>query len=241
VKEFILRNTLIMFLLIAAIQAGCSSPKTKEESVSPEMKTLQELMAKGSYEEALKMMKDITAQVPVSPDTAQILYLEGYLLAYNKSDLQNARPPLRKLLESYPQSTYAVSAQKLIADSQYWQGHYAGAIEEYKKLTNMGDSNLALYAKLKIGNCLLLDDKVGDALTRYHELIDKNPGTAIADSAQLMTANAYLKLQNISQAKKELKKLIAQSQNHNIQESAQKALRQIEEEASFDKGQESSK
>ena len=72
-------------------------------------------------------------------------------------------------------------------------------------------------------------------------MIDKNPGTAIADSAQLMTANAYLKLQNVTQAKKELKKLIAQSQNRDIQESAQKALRKIEEEASFDKDQHNSK
>lgn len=56
-----------------------------------------------------------------------------------------------------------------------------------------------------------------------------------------MIANAYLKLQNVSQAKKELKKLIAQSQNHGIEESAQKALRQIDEEATFDKNEHSSK
>jgi TolA-binding protein len=187
------------------------------------------------------MTKDIAVRAPASPDAAQALYLEGYLLAYDKSDLQDSRPPLRKLLEAYPKSSYVIPAQKLIADSQYWQGHYSGAIEEYKKLAALGDSNLTLYAQLKIGNCLLLDDKVGDALTHYRELIDKNPGMAIADSAQLMTANAYVKLQNISQAKKELKKLIAQSQNHDIQESAQKALRQIEEEASFDKDQHTSK
>jgi outer membrane protein assembly factor BamD (BamD/ComL family) len=233
VREAILKRAFIVFLLTAFIQIGCSGSKSKEVSLSPEVKSIQELMVKGSYDEALKITKDILTKVPVSMDLPIALYLEGYILAFDKSDLQNCRPPLRKLLEEYPQSTYVIPSQKLIADTQYWQGHYGGAIEEYRKLESMGDSSFDLYSKLQIGNCLLLEDKVGDALTYYRELIEKNPGTTIADSAQLMTANAYLKLQNVSQAKKELKKLIAQSQNHDIQESAQKALRQIEEDASL--------
>ncbi len=234
-----MKKTLISVLLVSILW-GCSSHKA-EVAISPEIKNLQELMTKGSYDDALKAARALSGKVPASPDAAQALYLEGYILAYDKADIQNARPPLRKLLEAYPQSSYVLPAQKLIADSQYWQGHYRGAVEEYKKLGAMGDVNLALYSKLQTGNCLLMDDKVDAALNHYRELIEKNPGTAIADSAQLMTANAYLKLQNVSQAKKELKKLIAQSQNHDIQESAQKALRQIEEEASFDKEQHSAK
>lgn len=232
-REAILNRGFIVFSLITFVQIGCSSSKSKEVSLSPEVKSIQELLVKGSYDDALKITKDILTKVPPSRDIPIVLYLEGYILAFDKSDLQNARPPLRKLLEDYPQSTYVIPSQNLIADSQYWQGHYGGAIEEYRKLESMGDSSLELYSKLQIGNCLLLEDKVGDALTYYKELIEKNPGTTIADSAQLMTANAYLKLQNVSQAKKELKKLIALSQNHDIQESAQKALRQIEEDASL--------
>lgn len=232
-----MKKIMMIAVLIAVAQMGCSNAKPKVEPVSVEMKSLQDLMTKGSYDDALKMAADIADRVPATADAPQALYLEGYILAYDKSDLQNSRPPLRKLLEAYPQSSYVVPAQKLIADSQYWQGHYRGAGEEYKKLAAMGDANLSLYAKLQTGNAYLLDDKVGTALTHYQELIDKNPNTAIADSAQLMMANAYLKLQNVSQAKKELKKLIDQSLNKDIQDSAQKALRQIEEEASFEKKQ----
>ena len=228
-----MKKAFLIFLLASLIQWGCSGSKSKDVSISPEMKNIQESLSKGNYDDALKAAKDIVAKVPPSPDAANALYLEGYILAYDKSDLQNTRPPLRKLLEDYPQSTYAISSQKLIADAQYWQGHYGGAIEEYRKLETMNNSNSALYAKLQIGNSFLLEDNVEDALNCYRELIEKNPGTAIAASAQLMTANAYLKLQNMSQAKKELKKLIAQSQSHDIQESAQKALRQIEEDASL--------
>jgi len=239
VREAILKRAFIVFLLIAFIQIGCSDSKSKAVSLSPEMKSIQELLAKGSYDNALKITKDILAKVPATQDAPAALYLEGYVLAFDKSDLQNSRPPLRKLLEDYPQSVYVIPSQKLIADTQYWQGHYGGAIEEYRKLESMGDIGLELSSKLKIGNCLLLEDKVDDALAYYRELIEKISGTTIADSAQLMTVNAYLKLQNVSQAKKELKKLIAQSQNHDIQESAQKALRQIEEDASL--GQDSKK
>jgi len=228
-----LKKAYLIFLLALLIQLGCSGPKPKDASMSPEMKNIQELLSKGNYDDALKAAKDIAVQVPPSPAAANALYLEGYILTFDKSDLQNARPPLRKLLEDYPQSAYVIPSQKLIADAQYWQGHYGGAIEEYRKLETMGNSKLGLYAKLQIGNSLLLEDKVDEALACYRELMEKNPGTTIADSAQLMTANAYLKLQNASQAKKELKKLILQSQNHDIQESAQKALRQIEEDASF--------
>ena len=228
-----MKKVFFVFLFALLIQWGCSEQKSKDVSVSPEMKSIQESLSKGNYDDALKAAKDIVAKAPPSPDAANALYLEGYILAFDKSDLQNARPPLRKLLEDYPQSTYVIPSQKLIADTQYWQGHYGGAVEEYKKLETLGDSSLTLYSKLQIGNALLLEDKVGDALTCYQELIEKNQGTVIADSAQLMTAYAYLKLQNVSQAKKELKKIIAQSQNHDIQESAQKALRQIEEDASL--------
>ncbi len=228
-----MKKSLLVFLLISFVQTGCSGPKKKEVSVSPEIKNIQESLSKGNYDDALKITKEILVKVPPSPDAANALYLQGYILAFDKSDLQNSRPPLRKLLEDYPQSNYAVPSQKLIADAQYWQGHYGGAVEEYRKLETMNNASLALYAKLQIGNSLLLEDKVGDALNCYRELIEKNPGTTIADSAQLMTANAYLKLQNVPQAKKELKKIVEQSQNHDIQESAQKALRQIEEDASL--------
>ncbi len=228
-------------LLLFFIQLACSLPQAKVAPVGPEIKKIQDLVQKGSYDDALKLAKDYVAKVPGPVDADQALYLQGYILAYDKTDLENCRPPLRKLIKDFPNSSLLVPAQKLISDTQYWQGHYHGAVEEYKKLEGMGDANLTLYAKLQIGNSLLLDDKVGDALLRYKDLIEKNPGTPIADSAQLMTANAYLKLQNVSQSKKELKKLIAQSQNHDIQESAQKALRQIEEDASFSKAEHKSK
>ncbi len=237
----LLKRYFLLLLALVLTQGACVGSKAKDVTVGPEVQKIHDLLAKGTYDDALKLAKELSAKTPASPDADQALYLQGYILAYDKSDLESCRPPLRKLLVDFPHSSLLIPTQKMIADTQYWQGHYKGAVEEYKKLESMGDANLALYAKLQIGNSLLLNDKVNDALTRYKDLMDKNPGTPIADSAQLMTANAYLKLQNIPQAKKELKKLIAQSQNHDIQESAQKALRQIEEEASFDKAEHKSK
>jgi uncharacterized protein YifN (PemK superfamily) len=58
----------------------------------------------------------------------------------------------------------------------------------------------------------------------------------LADSAQLMIANSYLRLQNYKQAKTELQKLISFTHDKDIQQATQKALRQIEEEEPFRKG-----
>lgn len=201
------------------------------------VKKLRELLALGNYEDALKVSKEITSQVLTSPSMEEALYLQGYVLAYGKSDFQGVRSPLKQLLDSYPAGLYAASSQKLLADCQYWLGNYDKAIKEYKKLlNNYPGKGFDSYAQIQIANCLLLNDKVGDALAAYRDLVEKNPTDPLADSAQLMIANTYLKLQNFKQAKSEFQKLMSFTQDKDIQRSAQKELRQIEEEEPFKKG-----
>ncbi len=124
-----------------------------------------------------------------------------------------------------------------MSDCRYWDGNYEKAIKEYKKLLALyGDKGFSGYAQFQIANCLLLNEKVGDALTAYRELVEKSPTDPLADSAQLMVANTYLKLQNLSQAKTELQKLMSISKNRLVQSAVQKELRQMEEEEPFRKG-----
>jgi TolA-binding protein len=183
------------------------------------------------------MAKEIASHNPPTAETEEAFYLEGYALLYGKSDFKAARAPLAQLTENYPKGAFSAEAQKLIADSRYWQGHYRIAVKEYKKLiANYRDKGLQDYARLQIGNCLLLDDKVGDAVASYRELAEKSQDATIASSAQLLIANTYLKLQNPAQAKTELQKLISIVKNKDIQLAAQKALRQLDEEEPFKKG-----
>jgi outer membrane protein assembly factor BamD (BamD/ComL family) len=230
-------KTTAFTLVLISIFLGCSKSKPSAKADETPIRELRGILAKGDYDGALKKAKEISNQVPPGVSVEEALYLQGYVLAYGKSEFQKARLPLKQLLDLYPSGSYAPEAQKLLADCQYWQGQYDKGAKEYKKLGSVyGEKGYAGYAQLQLGNCLLLDDKIEDALSVYRELVEKRPTDPSADSAQLMVANAYLKLQNPKQAKTELRKLMSFTQNKDIQRAAQKALRQIEEEEPFRKG-----
>ena len=229
------QSTILLLALLAF--GGCAKPKTAAVLDEGSVKNLRAALAIGDYDGALKTSKDIITQVPPGPFTEEALYLRGYTLAFGKSDFQSARPYLKQILDMYPGSRYRVEAQRLLADCQYWQGHYQTATKEYKKLlTDDPGMGYDSYAQVQIGNCLLLDDKVGEALAAYQDVVEKFPADPMSDSAQLMVANSYLKLQNFKQAKVELQKLAALTHDKDIQMEAQKAIQQLDDQEPFKKG-----
>jgi len=216
---------------------GCSKPKPAATADDLPIKKIRAALNEGNYEDALKNAKEITSQVPPGPLTEEALYLQGYVLAFGRSDFQGARLPLKQLLDLFPGGRFNLESQKLIADCQYWQGHYQTAGKEYKKLAALYPrKGIEGYALTRAGNCFLLEDKVAEALATYREVVDKYPGDPMADTAQLLVANSFLKLENFKQAKAELQKLISLTKNEEVQQEAQKSLRQMEEEEPFRKG-----
>ncbi len=234
--EVFLKVLIFQFILVLGL-LGCSHPKPLAPVDDTSLKKLRAELAQGDYDNTVKDSKEITSQVPPGPFNEEALYLHGYALAFGKSDFQAARSSLKQLLDLYPSGPFAVEAQRLLADCQYWQGHYQTAEKEYRKLlSNFPGKGYDSYALVQVGNCLLLDDKVGDALADYQDIVSKFPTDPMADTAQLMVANSYLKLQNFKQAKKELQKLVALAHDKDIQMEAQKAIRQLEDEDSFKPG-----
>jgi TolA-binding protein len=232
-----LRNNWKLFFLVLVVLSGCAKPKPPAILDEGPIKNLRAALASGDYDGALKTSKEIITQVPPGPSTEEALYLHGYTLAFGKSDFQSARPYFKQLLDMYPGGRFHVEAQRLLADCQYWQGHYQTATKEYKKLlTDDPGKGYDSYAQVQIGNCLLLDDKVGEALAAYQDVVEKFPGDPMSDSAQLLVANSYLKLQNFKQAKVELQKLAAITHDKDIQMEAQKAIQQLDDEEPFKKG-----
>jgi TolA-binding protein len=231
-----LRNYWNLFLPVFLVCSGCAKSKAVVNVDDGPIKNLRAALATGDYDGALKTSKEIITQVPPGPFTEESLYLRGYTLAFGRSDFQSARAYLKQVLDMYPGGRYHVEAQRLLADCQYWQGHYQTAAKEYKKLlTDDPGMGYDSYAQVQIGNCLLLDDKVGEALAAYQDVVDKFPGDPMSDSAQLLVANSYLKLQNFKQAKVELQKLAAISHDKDIQMEAQKAIQQLDDEEPFNK------
>lgn len=228
---------LCFFLCVILTASGCSKSHSQAKPTEAPIQKVRDDISRGDYDNALKDSKEITNQVPPGVFAEEAYYLNAYAQAFGRSDFQGAKLPLKHLLDLYPAGKFALSAQKLLADCQYWMGHYQTAGKEYKKLlTVYGGKGLDSYALFQTGNCLMLDDKVTDALAAYRELTDKYPMDPLADSAQLMIANSYLRLQNYKQAKKDLQKLISFTHDKDIQQAAQKALRLIEEEEPLRKG-----
>lgn len=225
-----------LVLMVCVMGTGCSKSKPNPGPDDSPIQKVRDDLKKGDYEQCLTDSKDVTSQAPPGPFTEEAYYLHAYAMAFGRSDFQGAKLSLKQLLALYPSGRYAMDAQKLLADCQYWLGHYQTAGKEYKKLGSAyAGKGLDSYALFQGGNCLLLDDKVEDALAAYRELTDKYPTDPLADSAQLMVADSYIKLQNTKQAKAELQKLISFTRDKDIQDAAQKTLRQIEEKESLRK------
>ena len=216
---------------------GCAKNQKEPLAENPALVPLRNLLAAGDYDGALKAAKDITNRVPPQPPGEELLYLQAYILTYGRSDFQKARTPLKQLLDLYPNGAYGPAAEKLLADGYYWQGHYDAAEREYRKLrSNFEEKGYGSYAQLQEANCVLLDDKVADAMSLYRDVVEKYPTDPLASTAQLMIANSCLRLQNVRQAKTELRKLVALTKDEELQQSVQRALRQIEAEEPFHKG-----
>ena len=226
---------ILVLALTAPIACRKSKPVESMAPVDPQVEKLKGLIARAHYEEAVKQAKLLISQAPPSSDFSEILYYESYALIFGEKDYGSARAALKRLLDFYPQSPHAVEAQQWTADCHYWDSNYDRALKEYHKLEGAGKDAEA-YALYQEANCLLLKDKVGDALTTYRTLIEKYPSSPLADSAQLMVANTYLKLDDRALAKSELQKFMSLTKNPALLRSAQKALQQLEEQKASGQG-----
>jgi len=227
-------NGLLLTLLLLG-GTGCSKDPGAARSDEKVLR-LRQAVAEGKYETAIDLALGIAGKLPLGPPAEEALFLHGYVLAYGKTDFQGARVPLKLLLDSFPKGPHALDAQRLLADCHYWQGHYGTAGTEYRKLLSLSPKEGAAYALFQTAHCLLLDDKVGEALETYRTLIEKHPSNPLADAAQLMLANSHLKLQDYKAAKNDLKKLASSASDREVQKSAQRVLRRIEEDGSYPRG-----
>jgi outer membrane protein assembly factor BamD (BamD/ComL family) len=227
-RFFILYLLLVSLTWVACNKHNSPPPQAQASSSDPQIEDLQSLIAKAHYEEAAKKAKDLVAQNPNAPMVSEALYLEAYALIFGEKDYPGARTVLKQFLDFFPQNPHAVEVEQWIGDCHFWEANYDRALKEYHKLAGAG-KDIEPYALYQQANCLLLKDKVGDALTTYRSLVEKYPASFLSDSAQLMVANTYMKLQDHALAKAELQKFIAQSKNPNLLRSARKALQDMNE------------
>ena len=213
---------------------GCSNVRPKIAKEDLDFQSIKAAIEEGNYDKAVKDAKETTNKFNTTLFSRNILYFEAYAIVYGWGDFQQARLPLKQLLDMDTNDFITIKAERLSADNLYWLGNYSKAIREYQNLESIQAGQYKNYAKLQIAKCLLLENKLGDALTIYRSLAEKFKMDLTADSAQLMIANVYMKLQNFNQAKTEFQKLESSTKNNkDIQISGQRALSLMEKKEFF--------
>ncbi|MGB2783834.1 MAG: tetratricopeptide repeat protein [Atribacterota bacterium] len=135
---------------------------------------------------------------------------DGGVIYYNSSEYTNALTTFQQLINDFPESQYAASAQYYIGYiNEKKLGYYIQALLEYQELIdNYPDSSYADDAQLGIGNCYYATYDYSHAIEAYQQLIDDYPGSSLLALAQYSIAQSYRKLANYTQAVIEFNKVI---------------------------------
>ncbi|HVZ81391.1 MAG TPA: tetratricopeptide repeat protein [bacterium] len=230
-------KNLYLVAFMTLLLGGCHqapSPATQLEAAP--LERIKESLRQGRYDEALALEKDASGQLAAGPAKNEALFLQTYTQMVGRGDLGGARVPLRPLVATFPSGFLSVEGQKALADCHFWQGHYQTSAKEYRKLlTASGTGRWESYALFQIGLCLLLEDKVTEALDCFQNVVDRFPKDPMADAAQFSIVNSYLKLQDLKNAKTQLHHLITASQDPFLKTQAQESLQQIVEKETFER------
>jgi TolA-binding protein len=135
---------------------------------------------------------------------------DGGVIYYDLGDYANALTTFQQIIDDYPNSDYAASAQYYIGYIYEKKlGYYIQALLEYQELiNNYPDSSYADDAQLGIGNCYYITYDYSHAIEAYQKVIDDYPGSSLLALSQYSIAQSYRKLANYEQAVIEYNKVI---------------------------------
>jgi len=135
---------------------------------------------------------------------------DGGVIYYDSSEYTNALTTFQQLVNDFPKSQYAASAQYYIGYiNEKKLGYYIQALLEYQELiNNYPDSSYADDAQLGIGNCYYVTYDYSHAIEAYQKLIDDYPGSSLLALAQYSIAQSSRKLADYEQAILEFTKVI---------------------------------
>ena len=135
---------------------------------------------------------------------------DGGVIYYDSSEYTNALTAFQQLINDFPESKYAASAQYYIGYiNEKNLGYYIQALLEYQELiNNYPDSPYADDAQLGIGNCYYITYDYSHAIEAYQKLIEDYPESSLLALAQYSIAQSYRKLVNYEQAILEFTKVI---------------------------------
>ena len=128
---------------------------------------------------------------------------------YNDQDYVNAIIEFEKLLNDFPNSTYADDAQYYLALSYKHLYYYNSAILEFENFLSVYTySAFADDAQFNMGECYYALGNYSQAQIEYQKVIDDYPSSDLADDSQYSMSHSYLKLELYSPAIASFQKVV---------------------------------
>lgn len=229
-----MRHPWALSVLFFLTLSGCSKTPLPATDARDPLQGPKALLSEGRYEEAIQSLKEGLTHPGQPSADREAQFLEAYATLFGRGDFQATKAVCKRVAQLGPADNMGLDAQRMIADCQFWLGHHQTAYKEYKKLVSLSQgAGMQSYALFQAANCLLLEDKVAEALDAFRNITDHFQGTSMADSAQISIVNSYLRLQDFKQARIEAERLVSSSRDPGLQDQVRQGIKDMMENESF--------
>ena len=151
----------------------------------------------GDEKEAMARFKMLRSKYPDSSLTAEVMWwLGGYY--YRHNDLSLARRYLSSLIQDFPKSNLVADAYYALGSSYEEESLHEEAIGNFKKVIELGKSDLAAQAAIAIADVYVKQDKPDLALEAYKDIIRGYP--SLANLIYPKMADIFYKTNNYNEA-----------------------------------------
>jgi len=151
----------------------------------------------GDEKEAMARFKMLRSKYPDSSLTAEVMWwLGGYY--YRHNDLELARRYFSSLIQDFPKSNLVADAYYALASSYEEESKHEEALENFKKVRELGKSDLIGQAAIAMADIYLKQGNSDLALNTYKNTVTEYPGLAHLIYPKM--ADLFYKTNNYSEA-----------------------------------------
>ncbi len=122
----------------------------------------------GEEEKALQNFKALRSKYPDSKFTQEVLWWLGAYY-YRKGETELARRYFEAIVQDFPESKLAADANYALGTTYEEEKNYKKAIEKFKMVINLGESDLAGQAILAISDIYVRTGQIQQALHTYNQ------------------------------------------------------------------------
>jgi TolA-binding protein len=151
----------------------------------------------GDEKEAMARFKMLRAKYPDSSLTPEIMWWLGEYY-YRHNDLDLARRYFSSLIQDFPKSNLIADSYYAIGTSFTEESKYDEAVENFKKVVELGKSDLGAQAAIAIADIYVKQDKLKSSLEAYEEIAKRYPNLIHLTYPKM--ADIFYKINDYSEA-----------------------------------------